>query len=81
MRILSTAVFGLAASILFVPLIANGQMEKRSHKLYLLDEFVCSNPAPGTLAPELMLKTLKGKTCYLSDYYGKTLVVIKGSYT
>ena len=79
-----TNVMPIAILLAFTPSLANqaeAQMEKRSHRLFLLEAFVFSSPSPGKPAPDMLLKTLDGEDCCLSDYFGQPLVIVKGSYT
>ncbi len=57
------------------------QMEVRSKELFDLEAFQKANPAVGTEAPELVLKTISGETVKLSSYRGKNVVVVKAAYT
>jgi len=66
---------------LFLPNLGLGQMEKRKAEFFGEAEFYATYPTIGTKAPELEVKTLDGKTVSLSNYLGKNVVLIKGSYT
>ena len=57
------------------------QMELRKSELYNEDTFKKSKPAVGSLAPNIELKTLAGKSVALDSYRGKNIVVIKAGYT
>lgn len=56
-------------------------MEKREDALYRQMKFVAANPRIDGMAPALALKTLDGKPVNLSSYFGKPLIIVKGSYT
>lgn len=57
------------------------QMELREREEYNEDNFKKSSPAVGSLAPNMKLKTIDGKTVTLDSYRGKNIVVIKAGYT
>ena len=57
------------------------QMELRESEKYNEENFKKSKPAVGSLAPNMELKTLAGKTIALDSYRGKNIVVIKAGYT
>jgi len=57
------------------------QMEVRQAEEYDVEQFAKSKPAVGTEVPALELQSLAGKSVKLSDYLGKTIVVIKAGYT
>ncbi len=57
------------------------QMELRASEEYDEETFKKSKPAVGSLAPDMQLKTLDGKTVSLDSYRGKNIVVIKAGYT
>ena len=57
------------------------QMELRESAEYNEETFKKSKPAVGSLAPNMELKTLDGKTVALDSYRGKNIVVIKAGYT
>lgn len=60
---------------------AFGQMEKRRESLYDAAQFLVAAPAVGTMSPDVELLDLEGNKVPLSDFRGKTLVLIKGGYT
>lgn len=57
------------------------QMEKRVLNLYDAGGFEAQAPQLGSVAPELELTDLNGDKLLLSDYRGKTVVLIKAGYT
>ena len=57
------------------------QMEMRQAELFDAKKFARTQPAVGESAPALELQTLDGRTVKLSDYRGKTTVLIKAGYT
>ena len=57
------------------------QMELRKSEEYNTEKFKNSKPAVGSLAPNMELRTLDGKTVSLDSYRGKNIVVIKAGYT
>lgn len=59
----------------------NAQMEKREDELYRLKRFENSFPKVGQVAPELAVRSLSGERVRLSEYQGKTVVLIKAGYT
>ena len=78
----SLAVFAL----LVAPSIASAaplpqQMELRKMEEYNEANFRKSKPEVGSIAPNMELKTLDGKTVSLKSYRGKNIVVIKAGYT
>jgi hypothetical protein len=67
--------FALAA----VP--ASAQMEKRMAELYDAERFAKAAPAVGSVTPDLQLCDLDGRPRCLLALRGRTVVLIKGSYT
>ena len=67
--------FALAA----VP--ATAQMEKRMAELYDAERFTAAAPAVGAETPDLQLCDLDGRPRCLSALRGRTVVLIKGSFT
>ena len=57
------------------------QMEIRKSEEFNEKVFQNSQPAVGTQAPDVELKTLEGETVKLSSYRDKNIVVIKAGYT
>lgn len=72
--------FVLAPSIAYAAPVPQ-QMELRQFEEYSGENFKKSKPAVGSLAPNMELKTLDGKTVSLDSYRGKNIVVIKAGYT
>ena len=67
-----------------IPMLAKGtfaQMEKRENALYRQWRFEKSFPKVGQTAPQMEVRDLHGKTIHLSNYRGKTIVLIKAGYT
>jgi hypothetical protein len=64
----------------FLLLLAN-QMDKRSDDLYDERAFEAARPAVGSPSPDLALADLEGCPRSLSLWFGRTVVLVKGSYT
>jgi hypothetical protein len=60
---------------------AFAQMEKRASDQFFDPTFAAAKPAVGTLAPDLVLADLDGRPWSLHELAGRTIVLIKGSYT
>lgn len=60
---------------------AAAQMEKRAAELYDAEAFAAAEPRVGAVAPDMVLRGLDGREVALSDYRGKTVVVVKAGYT
>jgi hypothetical protein len=71
----------LAAGLALAATSCFAQMEKREANLYDASKFATAYPPIGSQAPELELTDLDGKPVRLSDFRGKTVVLIKGGYT
>jgi hypothetical protein len=77
------------AALAFVAQLALGaeclawqwQMEKRLANLYEPGVFEEQFPAVGSVAPDLEMTDLAGNTVGLSDYSGKTVILVKAGYT
>jgi|JI10StandDraft_1071094.scaffolds.fasta_scaffold558810_1 cytochrome oxidase Cu insertion factor (SCO1/SenC/PrrC family) len=65
----------------FLATAAVAQMEKRTADLYDPAMFAAAAPAVGTDAPDLQLCDLQGRPRCLQALLGKTVVIVKGSYT
>lgn len=84
MRIIRSTLMGLSAIVclfLTTAITHCQQMEMRQAELFDAEKFARTQPAVGESAPALELQTLDGRTVKLSDYCGKTTVLIKAGYT
>ena len=73
----------LAASLLALTAAAplTAQMEKRFGDLFARDAFELQAPGLGAAAPDLALETLDGRPWSLLQRLGKTVVLVKASFT
>ncbi len=71
----------LCLGVIFFSASVFGQMEKRRESLYDAAQFLVAAPAIGTIAPDVQLLDLAGNPVPLSDFRGKTLILIKAGYT
>lgn len=67
------------ALLLASPLLA--QMEMRAADLYDPSTFAAAAPAVGSEAPDLRLCDLEGRPRALQALLGRTVVLVKGSFT
>lgn len=77
---LPTRVLHTALS-LSLALGATAQMEKRENDLYMGAAFAAAAPAVGAAVPDLRLCDLEGRPRALHALLGRTVVLVKGSYT
>lgn len=77
--LLATAL--LAPALLAAPSALRAQMEKRWTGEYDGRAFAASAPAVGELAPDLALGDLDGRPWSTRLLLGRTVVLVKGSYT
>jgi hypothetical protein len=61
--------------------VSAAQMEMRSQSLYDPAAFAAAAPAVGGVAPDLQLCDLAGRPRCLAALAGRTVVLVKGSYT
>ena len=73
----------LTTLLTLLALVGSGsaQMEKRWKGRYDGRRFAKAKPAVGALAPDLCLRDLEGRTWSLHDLFGRTVVLVKGSFT
>jgi hypothetical protein len=76
MRAMVTVVAALQM-VAFAP----AQMEKRFFEEYEAKRFAAAAPAVGSEAPDLQLCDLEGRPRSLRALLGRTVVLVKGSYT
>ena len=67
--------------LLSLATVLAGQMEKRWTGRYDGREFAAAAPAVGTRAPDLSLCDLEGRPWSLHALLGRTVVLVKGSFT
>ena len=60
---------------------AAAQMEKRASGQFDAEVFAAAAPAAGVAAPDLQLCDLEGRPRSLQALLGRTVVLVKGSYT
>ena len=68
-------------AMVFLATVAVAQMEKRTADLYDPAMFAAAAPAVDTDVPDLQLCDLQGRPRCLQALLGKTVVIVKGSYT
>ena len=66
---------------MLLALVVLAQMDKRADDLYDAENFAKAKPAVGTKAPDLVLTDLDGRPWSLEEQQGRTVVLVKGSYT
>jgi len=57
------------------------QMDRRADDLYDPEAFAAARPAVGSKAPDLVLTDLDGRPWALGEQDGRTVLLVKGSYT
>jgi hypothetical protein len=62
-------------------LAATAQMEKRENELYATMGFATAEPMVGAAAPDLRLCDVDGRPRALRAWLGRTVVLVKGSFT
>ena len=68
-------------AVLSLPIGLQAQMEKRDRELFARSAFEQQAPALGSPAPDLALETLDGRPWSLLQRLGKTVVLVKASFT